>query len=254
MGSRGTLISGQPRHSHQWAAEALSSVGSRDTHTMALRPFKVPGFQAVRCSPGGLHQQPADSLDAGISNCLRDPWENCKNVVVISAVSLSFSLLPSSPIGQPRHSHQWAAKAITLVGSRGTLISGQPRHSHQWAAEALSSVGSRDTHTMALRPFKVPGFQAVRCSPGGLHQQPADSLDAGISNCLRDPWENCKNVVVISAVSLSFSLLPSSPIGQPRHSHQWAAEALTSVGSRGTLISGQPRHSHLSQLSSRSAG
>ena len=32
--------------------------------------------------------------------------------------------------------------------------------------------------------------------------------------------------------------------GQPRHSHQWAAEALSSVGSRGTLISGQPRHSH----------
>ena len=25
------------------------------------------------------------------------------------------------------------------------------------------------------------------------------------------------------------------------HSHQWAAEALTSVASRGTLISGQPR-------------
>ena len=66
---------------------------------------------------------------------------------------------------------------------------------------------------------------------------------------------NCKNVAVISSVSLSPSislslslpLLPSSPIGQPRHSHQWAAEALTSVGSRGTLISGQPRHSHLSQ-------
>ena len=35
---------------------------------MALRPFKVPGSQAVRCSPGGLHRQPADSLDAGTSN------------------------------------------------------------------------------------------------------------------------------------------------------------------------------------------
>ena len=32
--------------------------------------------------------------------------------------------------------------------------------------------------------------------------------------------------------------------GLPRHSHQWAAEALSSVGSRGTHISGQPRHSH----------
>ena len=31
--------------------------------------------------------------------------------------------------------------------------------------------------------------------------------------------------------------------GQPRHSDQWAAEALTSGGSRGTHISGQPRHS-----------
>jgi hypothetical protein len=30
--------------------------------------------------------------------------------------------------------------------------------------------------------------------------------------------------------------------GQPRHSHQWAAEALSSVGSRGTHINGQPRH------------
>ena len=35
--------------------------------------------------------------------------------------------------GQPRHSHQWAAEALTSVGSRGTLIRGQPRHSHQWA-------------------------------------------------------------------------------------------------------------------------
>ena len=32
--------------------------------------------------------------------------------------------------------------------------------------------------------------------------------------------------------------------GQPRHSDQWAAEALTSVGSRGTHITGQPRHLH----------
>ena len=32
MGSRGTHISGQPRHSHQWAAEALTSMGSRGTH------------------------------------------------------------------------------------------------------------------------------------------------------------------------------------------------------------------------------
>ena len=35
--------------------------------------------------------------------------------------------------GQPRHSHEWAAEALTSVGSRGTLIRGQPRHSHQWA-------------------------------------------------------------------------------------------------------------------------
>ena len=35
--------------------------------------------------------------------------------------------------GQPRHSHEWAAEALTSVGSRGTHISGQPRHSHQWA-------------------------------------------------------------------------------------------------------------------------
>ena len=53
---------------------------------------------------------------------------------------LPLSLLPSSPIGQPGHSHQWAAEALSSVGSRGTHISGQPRHSHQWAAEALSSV------------------------------------------------------------------------------------------------------------------
>ena len=32
LGSRGTLTSGQPKYSHQWAAEALSSVGSRGTH------------------------------------------------------------------------------------------------------------------------------------------------------------------------------------------------------------------------------
>ena len=43
--------------------------------------------------------------------------------------------------GQPRHSHEWAAEALTSVGSRGTHISGQPRHSHPWAAEALTSVG-----------------------------------------------------------------------------------------------------------------
>ena len=32
MRSHCTHISGQPRHSHQWAAEALTSVGSRGTH------------------------------------------------------------------------------------------------------------------------------------------------------------------------------------------------------------------------------
>ena len=42
--------------------------------------------------------------------------------------------------GQPRHTHQWAAKALTSVGSRGTHISGQPRHSHQpqWSKSGSS--------------------------------------------------------------------------------------------------------------------
>ena len=39
-----------------------------------------------------------------------------------------------------------ALVVLAQVGSRGTHISGQPRHSHQWAAEALTSVGSRGTH------------------------------------------------------------------------------------------------------------
>ena len=34
------------------------------------------------------------------------------------------------PTWIPRHSHQWVAEALTLDGSRGTLISGQPRHFH----------------------------------------------------------------------------------------------------------------------------
>ena len=62
----------------------------------------------------------------------------------------TFNNSGQSSDGQPRHSHQWAAEALTSVGSRGTLISGQPRHSHQWAAEALTSVGSRGTHNITI--------------------------------------------------------------------------------------------------------
>ena len=54
------------------------------------------------------------------------------------------------PVPQTRHSHQWAAEALTSVGSRGTHISGQPRHSHQWAAEAgACDHGARSCQTGA---------------------------------------------------------------------------------------------------------
>ena len=85
---------------------------------------------------------------------------------------------------------------------------------------------------------------------GKVRLQRAKNVNDQVCNlyCSRDPWENCSVITSVSVcLSLSLSLLPASPIGQPRHSHQCAAEALTSVGSRGTLIIGQPRHSHLSQ-------
>ena len=49
------------------------------------------------------------------------------------------------------------------------------------------------------------------------------------------------NVMVIAERALRMLSACLIASGQPRHSHEWAAEALTSVGSRGTHISGQPR-------------
>ena len=60
--------------------------------------------------------------------------------------------------GQPRHSYEWAAEALTSVGGRGTHISGQPRHSHQWAAEALTSAA-------VVKMWKFTNL----CIRGGLH-------------------------------------------------------------------------------------
>ena len=63
------------------------------------------------------------------------------------------------------------------------------------------------------------------------------SFDIGASGCIRQRHPAGMN---------EEPLLQSSIImnEEPLHSHQWAAEALSSAGSRGTHISGQPRHSH----------
>jgi hypothetical protein len=52
------------------------------------------------------------------------------------------------------------------VGSRGTRTSGQPRHSHQWAAEALTPVGSRGTHPSHPDPKPTPLPQEAASTAG----------------------------------------------------------------------------------------
>ena len=63
----------------------------------------------------------------------------------------------------------------------------------------------------------------------------------------RDPLSaqaHIRNSVAQQRGEVSFLLLAGGQAWHSWYSHQWAAEALTSVGSRGTHIGGQPRHSH----------
>ena len=116
--------SGQPRHSHQWSAEAFTPMGSRGTHTSGQPRHP---FLAASGQPRHSH-----------------PWA-AEEFTPMAPVSC-FQCLASSVLLSLQW-HQWTAEApvscfqcaneaFTRVRSVGIHSNGQPRHSHQWAAEA----------------------------------------------------------------------------------------------------------------------
>ena len=89
-------------------------------------------------------------------------------IIAVSALAWSFRI--GCSIGVPGHRVLFTrcserdgpglrpslALMVRRGGSRGTHISGQQRHSHEWAAEALTSVGSRGTHISARAACSHP--------------------------------------------------------------------------------------------------